>query len=119
MLHTAVTAGPCGPVVIISGEADLTCVAQLTGLIDDLIPVRLDDGRHELTIDMSGLSYADSVAIREFLVAARTLKKRGGSLVLLRPQQPVARILAVLGADQMLTIRSRARGEREPADRAG
>lgn len=49
---------------------------------------------------------------------ARTLRKRGGSLVLLHPQQPVARVLALLDADQMLIIR-RQPGEREPREKAG
>jgi hypothetical protein len=31
--------------------------------------------------------------------------ERGGSLVLLRPQPPVARMLELIGADQVITIR--------------
>jgi anti-anti-sigma factor len=105
VLQTSVTAGPSGPVIILSGEADRTCVGQLAGLIGALIPMRLDGERQELTIDASGLSYADSASIRELTFAARTMRKRGGSLVLLHPQQPVARMLALLGADQMVTVR--------------
>jgi anti-anti-sigma factor len=118
MLQISVAAGPRGPVMILSGAADATCVARLAGLIGALIPARPDGERRELTIDVSGLRYADSASIRTFVLAARTLKTRGGALVLLPPQQPVARILALLGADQMLTIRGLARGEREPGDRA-
>ena len=36
---------------------------------------------------------------------ARTLQERGGSLVLLRSQPPVAKMLALIGADQVITIR--------------
>jgi anti-anti-sigma regulatory factor len=38
------------------------------------------------------------------MLAARTLNERGGCLVLLHPQRPVARILALLGVDDMFTI---------------
>ncbi len=119
MLQTSVTAGPCGPVIILSGGADVTCVAQLAGLIDALIPARMDEERRDLTIDVSSLCYADSASIREFVLGARALRKRGGSLVLLHPRQPVARVLALLDADQMLIIRREPPGEREPRERAG
>jgi len=38
-------------------------------------------------------------------MTARTLQERGGSLVLLRSQPPVAKMLALIGADQVITIR--------------
>jgi anti-sigma B factor antagonist len=100
MLKVSVAAGPSGPVMMLSGEADLTNVAELSALIS----AQLSDGTEQLTIDMSGLRYADSASIRTLVLAARTLEQRGGSLVLLHPQPPVARILTLLGADQMLTV---------------
>jgi anti-anti-sigma regulatory factor len=39
------------------------------------------------------------------VLAARTLKERGGGLVLLRPQHGVARMLEITGADQMIAVR--------------
>jgi anti-anti-sigma regulatory factor len=42
------------------------------------------------------------------ILAAKALKERCGSLVLLHPQPPVARVLALLGADHLLTIRTAA-----------
>jgi STAS domain len=68
---------------------------------------------------MSGLRYADSASIRTLVLAARTLKERGASLVLLRPQPAVARILTLLGADQMLTILGQSQGKPQQTDRAG
>jgi hypothetical protein len=43
--------------------------------------------------------------------AARTLRERGGRLVLLHPLAPMVRMLALLGADQMLTIGGHPRAE--------
>jgi anti-anti-sigma factor len=100
MLEASVAAGVSGPVIVLSGEADLTNVAELSALISAQLP----DGTRQLTIDISGLRYADSASIRTLVLAARTLKQRGAGLVLLHPQAPVARILTLLGADQMLTV---------------
>jgi anti-anti-sigma factor len=54
---------------------------------------------------VSELSFADSASIRVLVLAARTLRQRGGALVLLRPQGALARMLEIMGADQLLTIR--------------
>jgi anti-anti-sigma factor len=107
MLQASVEAGPSGPVIMLSGEADLTSAAELNALLS----AQLSDGIRDLTIDMSGLRYADSATVRTLVLTARTLKERGASLVLLCPQPPVARILTLLGADQMLTIRGQTQGE--------
>jgi anti-sigma B factor antagonist len=101
MLEASVEAGEYGPVIVLAGEADLTCQEQLGALITG----QLAGGIRQLTIDVSGLRFADSASIRTLSLAARTLKERGGSLVLLDPQRPVARVLALMGVDQMVTIR--------------
>jgi anti-sigma B factor antagonist len=111
MLQASVEAGESGPVIVLAGEADLTCAEQLGALIAE----QLAGGTRQLTIDVSGLRFADSASIRTLVLAARTLTERGGSLVLLDPQQPVARVLALLGADQMVTIgRKTPAKQREP-----
>lgn len=115
MLTAQVAAGETGPVIVLSGEADLTTVAQLSALI----AAQLAGGTGQLTIDVSGLRFADSASIRTLVLAARTLRERGGSLVLLRPQQPVARVLALTGADQIFTIREETHGEPESESKAG
>ena len=103
MLKASVEAGESGPVITVSGEADLTCAEQLGALIAG----QLAGGTRQLTIDMSGLRFADSASVRTLALAARTLKERGGNLVLLDPQPPVARVLALLGVDQMVSIRGK------------
>jgi anti-anti-sigma factor len=103
MLQASVEAGECGPVIVLAGEADLTCAERLAALITG----QLADGTRQLTIDVSGLRFADSASIRTLVLAARTLRERGGSLVLLDPQKSVARVLALLGADQMITVRGK------------
>lgn len=81
MLRASVTAGESGPVIVLSGQADITSAEQLNAVLTG----QLASGARYLTIDASGLRFADSMAIHALLVAARTLKERGGSLILLRP----------------------------------
>ena len=101
MLQASVAAWESGPVIMLTGEADLTCAGQLSALISG----QLTRGTRQLTIDVSGLRFADSASIRALVLAARKLRERSGSLVLLRPQPPVARMLELLGADQAITVR--------------
>ena len=100
-LRASVSAGESGPVITLSGETDVTTVAELS----ELVTAQLSGGTLHLTVDASGLSFADSVSVRVLVLAARTLRQRGGGLVLLRPQRVLARMLEVMGADQMIVIR--------------
>jgi anti-sigma B factor antagonist len=85
---------------MLSGETDIATVAELS----ELVTAQLAGGTVHLTIDVSGLSFADSASVRVLVIAARTLKERGGGLVLLRPQHGVARMLGITGADQMIAV---------------
>jgi anti-sigma B factor antagonist len=101
-LVASVVAGDRGPVVVLSGEADFTSLEQLSAVING----QPFAGTRWLTVDVSGLRFADTAAIRALILAAKALKGRGGNLILLHPQRPVARVLELLGADQMFTIRT-------------
>jgi len=114
-LAASVVAGVSGPVIVLSGEADLASGAQLSALIT----TQLSGGTRQLTIDVSGLRFADSATMRTLVLAANTLKQRGGSLVLVRPQRPMTRLLDLLGAAHMFTIREETRGRPESKDEAG
>lgn len=57
--------------------------------------------------------------MRALMLAARTLKERGGRLVRLHPQRPVAKALALLGANQMVTVAEETPGEPESEASAG
>jgi anti-anti-sigma factor len=78
-------------VITLSGETEMTTVAQLS----ELVTGQLSDGTRHLTIDASGLSFADSASVRVLLLAARTLQQRGGGLVLPRPQTGQRRLRAL------------------------
>ncbi|HEU5384554.1 MAG TPA: STAS domain-containing protein [Streptosporangiaceae bacterium] len=98
--RASVSAGESGPVITLSGEVDLSTIAELR----DLITAQLAGGTVHLTIDVSGMSFADSASMRVLMLAAMTLRKRGGGLVLLRPQPVLARLLEIMDADQVITV---------------
>jgi anti-anti-sigma factor len=97
-------AGESGSVLVLSGETDLMSAAQLS----ELLTAQLSTGAQNLTIDASGLSFADSASVRALVLAARTLRQRGGSLVLMRPQRAVARVLELMGATELLVVQGTA-----------
>jgi anti-anti-sigma factor len=108
-LRASVSAGESGPVITLSGEVDITTAAELS----ELITGQLAD-ETQLTVDVAGLDFADTAAIRVLLVAARRLRQRGGDLVLLRPQRALARVLKILGADEVVTIQGETEDPPEP-----
>jgi anti-sigma B factor antagonist len=107
LLDIHVAAGDAGPVVMLSGEADITTVERL----ENVLNAQITAGARILTVDLSGLRFADSATIGALVRAARTLMARGGRLDLTSPQPTVAQMLALLGVDEVLTVR----GDQTPA----
>ena len=106
-LEASVAAGESRPVIVLSGETDLAS----NDLLSALLARQLAGGTRQLTVDVSGLRFADSSGVRALILAAVTSKDRGGSLVLLRPQHAVARVLEPMGAERVFTIRGGPYGE--------
>ncbi len=100
LLEITVAAGDSGPVIMLSGEADI----QGSGELSAVLAAQLATGAVRLLVEASELRFADSTSVRALVLAARTLRERGGELVLVRPQPPVARVLELMGADQMMLV---------------
>jgi anti-anti-sigma factor len=101
MLQITVAAGDSGPVVRLSGECDLS----VTGQLSDALNAQIAGGQQHLTVDLSGLRFADSACIRVLMKAHLALTDRGGTLELAFPQPIVATVLRLLGVDQRLPVR--------------
>jgi len=110
VLRASVSAGEYGPLITLSGEADVTTAAEL----GELMAAQLADGTRYLAIDAAGLAFADSASIHVLLTTARTLKERGGGLLLMRPQRPVATVLHLTGASELIIIREETGAEPRP-----
>jgi|SRR5450755_260938 anti-sigma B factor antagonist len=111
-LHTSVAAGESGPVVMLSGEAELSSAGQLS----DLLTAQLSGGAQQLMMDVSGLRFADSASVRALVLAGKTLRERGGTLVIARPQRAVARLLELMGANELLVVQGGAAGQATAKD---
>ena len=103
LLQTSVAAGASGPLIVLSGVADISTITQLSGVITS----QLSEITRQLMIDVSGLRFADPAAISLLLLVARTLRGQGGSMVLIRPQPAVARAVTLADPDQIITIQGR------------
>jgi anti-sigma B factor antagonist len=101
LLRIAVTAGETGPVVALSGDADLSTVTELS----EALTAQVAAGPRRLIVDISGLAFADSASIRVIVLAGRALRDQGGAMELANPQSAVARLLSLMGVDQMITMR--------------
>jgi anti-sigma B factor antagonist len=99
-LRIAVAATDGGSVLTLSGEADMTSVPELSAAF----AAQVDAGVRDLTVDLAGLRFADSAAIRVLVKASRALRDRGGTLALSCPQPSVARTLSLLGVDRVIPV---------------
>ncbi len=102
LLDISVETGESGPVVRLSGEAD----ASVAGQLSDALSTQISQGPGHLTVDLSGLRFADSAAIRTLIEAHLALHGQGGTLELTDPQPLVARTMSLLGVDQVIPVRS-------------
>jgi anti-anti-sigma factor len=103
LLTVSVASGESGPVLVLAGEADVTSVTRL----DQVLAVQLSGPAVQLTIDATDLRYVDSASMRALMMAAMKARTRDGGVTLLNPQPPVARMLDLLCADQVFSIRDR------------
>jgi anti-sigma B factor antagonist len=101
MLDITVETGESGPVVRLVGEADASVADQLS----DALSTQLTEATRHLTVDLSGLRFADSAAIRILFEAHLALRAQGGTLELVDPQPPVARSMSVLGVSEVIAVR--------------
>lgn len=100
LLHSSIEMRESGPVVLLAGEADM----ESAGRLRELLVSQIWRGERRLTVDVSELHFLDPSVVKVLAVAAEMLRERGGELVLAHPQEPVARVLRMLGADQVITM---------------
>jgi anti-sigma B factor antagonist len=100
-LDASVSAGETGPVVRLAGQADLKSAAELGELLTTQVA---GDARH-LTVEVSGLSFMDSTAVRLLVMTAHVLNERGGTLTIAHPQPEVGKMLGLMGVDKLVVVR--------------
>ena len=99
-LRASVSAGESGPVITLSGEADLSTIAELS----DLIAAQLAAGTVSLTIDVSGLEYISSAGLGVLLRTHKRLMGAGGKLRLVNVGNHIFDIFRYSGFDQLFEV---------------
>jgi anti-anti-sigma factor len=86
--------------VQLTGEADVTNCDSLRLVLEAEV-AKLP---RTLIIDLSGLRFMDSSALHVILRANRTMDRAGGVLALASPREPVAKMLRLTAADQLIPV---------------
>jgi anti-anti-sigma factor len=100
-LTTSTGTTPTGPVVTVAGDLDHQSAARLRDTLRD-IPLRPGE---TLLLDLHGLTFCDSSGISVFIAAHRQAETAQARMVLQRVPGTVARVLTVVGLDQVFEIR--------------
>jgi anti-sigma B factor antagonist len=90
--------GPC-TVIQVVGEADLT-----TGSLREVLTAEAAKKPSLLLVDLRALQFIDSGALRMITIAYQQLRRDGGTLALVHPASVVARVLQVMGIDQLIPV---------------
>lgn len=85
--------------VTLSGRLDASGAEKI-----DLAFNAVAGNNRGLIVDMSGVDFLASIGMRTLLLGAKTMQRRGGTLVLLTPQDEVRRAIEVGGLADLLPM---------------
>jgi anti-sigma B factor antagonist len=84
----------------IIGRVDNKNVGQLADTLDEAIT----QGRNEMVLDMSGVTFINSAGLRELVRIFKRVQRVGGMLHILNPSDQVQRLLDLVGLDSVFDI---------------
>ncbi len=99
-LRVSVTSEDSYTVVALTGESDVYTYDQLRAALE----AEVTRGVALLIVDLSGLEFMDSTGVQVLLDIRVMMNDRGGKLALAQPQNTVARVLNLVGADQLIPV---------------
>jgi anti-anti-sigma factor len=97
--------GEVGKLVTLVGRLDILGAEKI-----DLPLAVVAGSRTSIVIDMGEVDFIASIGIRHLVLAAKTVARRAGKVVLLDPTPAVSEVLAISGLESLLPI---ARSEAE------
>jgi anti-anti-sigma factor len=102
-VSVAVEDGAGGPRIIVRlvGEADAS-----TPALGETLRAEVAKKPRVLLIDGTRLTFVDSAALHEILLACRRVKASDGQFALISPAPEVARILHLTGLDSVVPVRA-------------
>ena len=91
---------PNNVVVSVVGELDMADADQ----VGQILVEAAEAGKPIVRLELAGLTFADSSAIKAILVGAQAANENGVTYELVNPHDRVMRLLEVTGLDKVLTI---------------
>jgi len=92
-------------------DAGSAATVTLTGRLDisgaevvALPLATLSGSKHDLAVDMAGVSFIASLGLRHLVSASKAIRRRGGRFVLLNPIDAVAEVIDAAGLADFLKI---------------
>jgi anti-sigma B factor antagonist len=95
-------------VLELRGELDLASAHQLRR---NVRAVLLEHDPTRLVLDLSGLTFTDSMGLSVMVWAHQRMTERGHTLFLVAPRPTVVEVLRVTGLDKRLNIQARLPGD--------
>ncbi len=86
--------------VTVSGRIDSSNAAEFEGSLKELT----ENGRHNLVLNLSGVSYMSSAGLRTLVSTLKDCKKRSGDVRLAAPSERVAEVLSLAGLDSLFKV---------------
>ena len=69
--------------------------------LEEALKASMDAGRYKLVLDLSGVSYFSSAALRALVSALRECKKHRGDVRIATPSERVSEVLSLAGLDSL------------------
>lgn len=83
-----------------SGRIDSSNVSKF----EEALQASMDDGTYNIIIELSGVHYMSSAALRAMVSALRDCKKRRGDVRLAQPSERVQEVLSLAGLDTLFEV---------------
>jgi anti-sigma B factor antagonist len=100
-LRLRVHRGPQRALVQVCGEVDMVTADQLRAALHRL----REQGCRTVELDLSGVTFLAAAGLSVLVEHDRGLRAAAGRLLVVRPSRRCARMLALTGLDQVLTVR--------------
>lgn len=88
-------------IVRISGEIDIATAAELTDYVQQLLDTQ---GPTTLSLDVADVTFIDSSGLGALVATRNTTDRRGVTLELISPSEPVRRLLELTSLDDVFPV---------------
>lgn len=86
--------------VTVDGRIDSSNASDFEGKLQELT----GNGRHNLVLNLAGVSYMSSAGLRTLVSLLKECKKKNGDVRLASPSERVAEVLSLAGLDSLFQV---------------